>query len=226
MGREASEIIRELEAKRSELSIAKAALDKLRRTGDTAAYEIDQRQQYIRGLEACIRQLKKELKALGIQEPEVKDTSVPWPVPPVTGTTHPLPFDSLSPRDFERLCLWLAKREGFKRAEHFGAAGSEQGRDIIAWRKGELWAFQCKRVQRFGPKDALAEVEKVLALLEAERPVGLVFVVTCDVRAKTRQQVRERCAEGNIECSFWVGTELDERVKRHSDIVKEFFQVS
>ena len=49
---------------------------------------------------------------------------------------------------------------------HLGAAGSEQGRDVVAWRGGTLWAFQCKGVQRFGPKDTLAEVEKVLALPE------------------------------------------------------------
>ena len=61
--------------------------------------------------------------------------------PPITGTTHTLPFDRLSPRDFERLCLWLVEREepalslskGYERAEHLGAAGSEQGRDIVAW---------------------------------------------------------------------------------------------
>jgi len=76
--------------------------------------------------------------------------------PPITGTTHTLPFNKLSPRDFERLCLWLVEREGYKRAEHLGAAGSEQGRDIVAWREGALWAFQCKRVRSFGPKDALA----------------------------------------------------------------------
>ena len=61
----------------------------------------------------------------------------------VTRTTHTLHFDQLSPRDFERLCLWLVEREGYERAEHLGAAGSEQGRDIIAWREGALWAFQC-----------------------------------------------------------------------------------
>jgi len=109
--------------------------------------------------------------------------------PPITGTTHTLPFDKLSPRDFERLCLWLVEREGYERAEHLGAAGSEQGRDIVAWREGALWAFQCKRVRSFGPKDALAEVEKVLGLPQSERPVVLVFLVTCDVSANTRQQV-------------------------------------
>ena len=144
--------------------------------------------------------------------------------PRITGTTHTLPFGQLSHRDFERLCLWLVEREGYKRAEHLGAAGSEQGRDIVAWREGALSAFQCKRVQRFGPQDALAEVEKVLALPEAERPAKLVFFVTCGVSANTRQQVRERCA-GEMECHFWVGTELDEKVKRHSDIMEEFFQI-
>ena len=70
--------------------------------------------------------------------------------PSITGTAHTLPFDKLSPRDFERLCLWLVQREGFERAEHLGAAGSEQGRDIVAWRAGEVWAFQrdrnCSRI--------------------------------------------------------------------------------
>ena len=31
--------------------------------------------------------------------------------PPITHTTHSLPLDKLSPRDFERLCLWLVERE-------------------------------------------------------------------------------------------------------------------
>ena len=103
--------------------------------------------------------------------------------PRVTATTHELPFDKLSPRDFERLCLWLVEREGYERAEHLGAAGSEQGRDVIAWRGDRQWAFQCKRVRRFGPQDVLEKVEKLLALPEDQRPVGVVLLVTCDVSA-------------------------------------------
>jgi len=146
--------------------------------------------------------------------------------PTTTGTAHTLPFNQLSPRDFERLCLWLVEREGYKRAEHLGAAGSEQGRDLIAWRRDALWAFQCKRVQNFYPKQALAEVEKVLALAPDRHPVGLVFLVTCDVSAETRQQAHDRCAEAGLACGFWTGTELDHKVKRHSDIVNEFFASS
>jgi hypothetical protein len=145
--------------------------------------------------------------------------------PTITGTTHTLPFDKLSPGDFERLCLWLVEREGYERAEHLGAAGSEQGRDIVAWRDDELWAFQCKRVGRFGPSDALREAEKVLALPETQRPAGLVYLVACDVSAHTRQQVRDRCGE-EMACLFWTGTELDEKVKGHGDILREFFQMS
>ena len=144
--------------------------------------------------------------------------------PSITGTTHTLPFDKLSPADFERLCLWLVKREGYERAEHLGAAGSEQGRDIVARRDGALWAFQCKRVRHFGPTKAVTEVEKVLALPEGQRPTGLVFLVTCNVSVKTRQAAEERCAE-EMECHFWAGTELDEKVKRRGDIVQEFFDL-
>jgi hypothetical protein len=45
--------------------------------------------------------------------------------PPIPRTTHTLPFDKLSPRDFERLCLWLLEREGYQRAEHVGAAAMQ-----------------------------------------------------------------------------------------------------
>ena len=145
---------------------------------------------------------------------------------PRTRTIHTLSFNKLSPRDFERLCLWLARREGYEQAEHLGASGGDKGRDLTAWREGRLWAFQCKRVRSFGPQDALAEVEKILALPEAERPVGLIFLVICDVSAEARRQARARCAEERMECIFWAETELDERVKRHPDIVKEFFGVS
>jgi len=68
------------------------------------------------------------------------------PKPPRTGTAHKLHFQELSPLDFERLCLWLVRREGFERAEHLGEAGGEGGRDVVAWKGGRRFVFQCKRV--------------------------------------------------------------------------------
>jgi len=70
-------------------------------------------------------------------------------LPPPPATTHVLPFDKLSPADFERLCLWLVEHEGYTRVEHLGLAGNEQGRDVVAYKPSpqgeELWYFQCKR---------------------------------------------------------------------------------
>jgi len=144
------------------------------------------------------------------------------PEPSVTSTPHLLPFDRLSPDTFERLCFSLIERERYENAEHLGAAGSDQGCDIAAWREGERWCFQCKRVQTFGPRDALAEVKKVLDLPESERPARLVFIATCNVSRKTRQRARTHCAS-QMKCEFWAITELDELVKRHPDIVRQFF---
>jgi hypothetical protein len=142
----------------------------------------------------------------------------------ITSTTHALPFDRLSPRDFERLCLWLVEHEGYERAEHLGAAGKEQGRDIIAWREDQCWAFQCKRVKKFGPKDARKEVKKVLALPSVEWPDGLMFFVTCDVSSATRNEIG-KCCTGRLCWDLWASTELDMRVRQHSDIVTNFFGI-
>jgi hypothetical protein len=216
------EIAKELEARRSKLDLARAALNKLQRSKTAAGFEIDQLEQYIRRLSRSVHQLEQELKAAGYSDHEHPEQKPEKPL--IITTNHPLPFEQLSAHDFERLCLWLVGREGFERAEHLGAAGSECGRDIIAWRGDELWAFQCKRVKRFGPQGALKEIEKVATLPEGQRPTNLVFVVTCNVTANTRQKARDRCAEQDLDCQFWASTELDERVKRYGDIVKEFFR--
>lgn len=222
MERPVSEIARELKAKRIELGVAQAALDRIQESDTAAGYQIEEREQYIRALSRRVHQLEQELEAAGYPDHQPPE---PKPEKPLMITINrPLPFADLPADDFERLCLWLVGREGFERAEHLGAAGSEQGRDIVAWHGDELWAFQCKRVKRFGPKSALKEIEKVATLPEPQRPTGLVFVVTCNVTANTRQKARDRCAEENLDCQFWASTELDERVKRHGDIVEEFFR--
>ncbi len=144
--------------------------------------------------------------------------------PRMTGGSHPLPFEKLAPLEFERLCLWLVRREGYERAEHLGEAGSEQGRDVLAWKDGQRVVFQCKRVLAFTAAGAKKEIEKLRALPLEEQPHELVFVVSKTVSADLRAAIR--AAWGDEEsCQFWVGNELDERVKRHPEILREFFQV-
>jgi hypothetical protein len=110
--------------------------------------------------------------------------------PLLTGTSHPLPFEQLAPLDFERLCLWLVRREGWERAEHLGEAGSEGGRDVVAWKDGQRFVFQCKRVRAFTAVHAREEIAKLRALPVEEQPQGLVFVVSRAVRAATRRAAR------------------------------------
>lgn len=144
--------------------------------------------------------------------------------PRVTGTTHALPFAALSAGDFERLTLWLVRREGFERVQHLGEAGSDEGRDLLAWQGGRRFAFQCKRVKAFSSAQGEAEIRKLQSLKAEERPQEVVFVLPIALRAETRKAIWTTWGDEET-CHFWVGTELDERVKRHRDLVEEFFQI-
>jgi hypothetical protein len=144
--------------------------------------------------------------------------------PERTSTEHVLHFTDLSPRDFERLCIWLLKEEGFEKVDHIGASGSDSGCDISATKDGKCWIFQCKRVEKFGPKAAEKEVSKILHLPQEKRPDFILFIVTCDISKKTREIVRK--IAGKISCEFWSLTILDERVKSHQIILEEFFHLN
>jgi hypothetical protein len=163
------------------------------------------------------------------QQPEDSNpvtTHAPVIRPAVTGTAHVLPFDRLSPRDFERLCLALLPHEDFDNPEHYGATGSERGRDIVAYRKGKLWYVQCKRVKECGPQLLLDEVEKIRGLMRQDaslRPAGMLFIASCDVSATARDRVRKQCDKLGLACEIWGGTDLDARVHRRPEILATFF---
>jgi tetratricopeptide (TPR) repeat protein len=146
--------------------------------------------------------------------------------PSITATQHILPFDLLSPLDFERLCLALLPHEGFDNPQHFGAAGSEQGRDIVTYRDGKLWYVQCKRVKRCGPKVLLDEIEKICELVEHNpdlHPCGMLFIVSCEVSATARDRAGRRCSELGLAHETWARTDLEARVRKHPEIVYTFF---
>jgi tetratricopeptide (TPR) repeat protein len=152
--------------------------------------------------------------------------------PSVTKSNHLLPFDKLSPEQFEILCLWLVDREGYLRAEHLGAAGSEQGRDVIAYRAADggeqLWYFQCKRYQKISAATLIEEAEKYNRLAASDptkRPFGIIFVTNAVLSVDAREKVRTFCGRHGYNCEFWARTELDLRVKRHADVVAEFFNL-
>ena len=150
-----------------------------------------------------------------------------------TKTSHVLPFNLLDPAQFERLCLWIVEREGYLRPEALGEAGSDQGRDVIAYRptdRGEqLWYFQCKRYQRIGPAALINEVQKynkIARLDSAQKPFGIVFITSALLSARAREKVREFCGSHDYQVEFWARAELDMRVKKYPDIVEEFFDLT
>ncbi|MET0622373.1 MAG: restriction endonuclease [Pyrinomonadaceae bacterium] len=151
----------------------------------------------------------------------------------VTKSNHLLPFGELSPEQFERMSLWLVEREGYKRPEHLGEGGGDLGRDVQAYRPTdageELWFFQCKRYRTLGATKLISEVEKynVLATTDpAKKPHGIVFVTNATVSAHARDKVREFCRKHGYASEFWARTELDLLVKKHTDIVAEFFNLT
>ncbi len=139
-----------------------------------------------------------------------------------TGSKHPLPFAALGPGEFERLCLWLAAEEKFERLANLGEAGSEGGRDVVGWKDGRCWVFQCKRVRAFSLSHAKKEIAKLRALPVEQQPDELVFVVSRAVGAKTRVAIRSVWGD-EATCHFWSGNELDRMVKRHPTLLAEFF---
>src|SRR5204863_199132 len=74
----------------------------------------------------------------------------------------------------------------------------------------------------------IKEVGKYNKLVKADpakKPFGVVFVTNATLSADARQEVREFCSNSGYDCEFWAHTELDLHVKKHSDIVAEFFNV-
>ncbi|MCP3964437.1 MAG: tetratricopeptide repeat protein [bacterium] len=149
---------------------------------------------------------------------------MPSHAPPVTATTNRLPFDALSPAKFEELCLWLIRREGYKRVEYLGEAGSEQGRDLVAWKDDRRFAFQCKRVRRFNASDGKREIKKIRTLADEDQPDELVFLVSRAVRAAARKEIRKAWGYEDT-CHFWAGGELNERVNRYAHLREHFFHL-
>ncbi len=138
-------------------------------------------------------------------------------------TEAALPFERLSPPDFERLCLALLAAEGHTRIRHWGAAGAEDGCDLVsAAGDGRPVVTQCKRVRSLGPTAAVAEVRKVLAKPPSPTPAVWALLATCALSRATEERLAE-IVDGAFEVELCGLTELDRRLRRHPDLVDWFF---
>ena len=146
---------------------------------------------------------------------------------PISTTQHAMRFGDLSAADFERLCLGLLENlpDEWQQVQHYGQAGSDEGRDIVAERNGARWAVQCKRYQSntIGAQLLKNEVDKCHALDAALRPAGILFITSANVTAATRDEVSAYCQARGFACEIWGRTDLDARVNRHPPLVAQFF---
>lgn len=163
-------------------------------------------------------------------------TSDGQPAPRLTGTTHGLPFLSLSPGDFELLCYWTVVAEGFDNVQHLGEAGSEFGRDVMAHKiladgSDQLWYFQCKRVARANSTpwiESLDSMARHADMFPGQKPDVVAFVTSALLSDAVRTRLIDytRHVLGQVvDINFWAKTELDELVNRHPRVLKKFFQI-
>ena len=140
-----------------------------------------------------------------------------------TWTEAKLPFNDLSPIDFERLCCALLAAEGHSEIRHWGAAGAEGGCDLVSVDgQGRRQITQCKRVQNFGPADAKKEIRSFLKKPPSPPPEVYGLIATCALSRATEETLEE-VVTGAFSVELCGASELDLRVRRHLDLVEWFF---
>lgn len=176
--------------------------------------------------------------------------------PPWLGVQHALPFNDLSPEEFEIVCFLLLWREHpGEEVFYYGKTG-DAGRDIVHRAADGMRLVQCKRLGRnVGIGDVRAELAKLCTNIHRkvipEAPTRICFYASEDFTAEAQDLLESqsqwlKAAEkaltdhlkGPPEAdllafarSWWPTFErqnalaLTERLKRHNDLLEEFFSV-
>jgi hypothetical protein len=153
--------------------------------------------------------------------------------PPITVVTQlqSLPFGNLRWDDFEKLCLRLARSDHeVEDARRYGIPGQDQyGIDLFARRAGTggYTVYQCKKVERFGPADIGAAVDKFLEgpwVAQADRFVLCTSHSLAPIQLADRLKTeKERMAGHGVALTTWDADELDILMKDHPELVDDFF---
>lgn len=137
-----------------------------------------------------------------------------------TAQRHLLPLDALDPASFERLCMWVMQRFGFHDVAHYGDAGADGGRDVVARdADGRSWVLQAKRCH-LGPSAAVKALAEAVASQDAD---GVIVASSHSLSATARDALTIKANELKVEFLAWGRTEIDEKVKASPEILNEFF---
>lgn len=157
------------------------------------------------------------------------------PRPPVVTRPQGLPFNGLTWQNFERLILRLVRREArVLDCVLYGTHGQGQdGIDVLASETADPTrniCYQCKRVEKFGPRDIRKAVDTFLEGPFANKATEFVLCVslplenTAQVNEIDKQSERLRLQ--GISLVKWdgsVGGLLCEKLKLLPELVDDFF---
>jgi hypothetical protein len=131
-----------------------------------------------------------------------KDLGTPQSKPGWLERQHSLPFEYLSPDEFEVFCYLLLLRENpGENICYYGKTG-DAGRDIIHYtRDGSLELIQCKRYQdNVGLPEIKTELAKLFVNLDnktiPEQPNKVTFYVVPDLTAPAQDLIYSRIQQG------------------------------
>lgn len=151
--------------------------------------------------------------------------------PPVRTRTQILPLEELAWEDVERLCFRLAARSAnVTDCRRYGVAGqTQQGIDIYVRQAsdGGYATWQCKRYSSFSVSNLRTAVRKFLDGEWAKRSVVFHLVVTASLSPTALADEVEaqaiECRKQNIEFVPLDVNRLSDILKRHPDLVDDFF---
>ncbi len=127
-----------------------------------------------------------------------KDLETPPSKPGWLESQHSLPFQFLSPDEFEIFCYLLLLRENPGENIYYYGKTGDAGRDIIRHRRdGSVELIQCKRYQDdVGLREIKAELAKLYVNLDnktiVERPNKVTFYVVPDLSAQAQDLIDHR----------------------------------
>lgn len=150
----------------------------------------------------------------------VQEASNHAPIPPVASKFQELPFTALSWKTFEQLCCRLVAELPNVEGEPYlyGLPGQDQkGIDIVARVRVddrlERWCFQCKKIEHLTSSKLIKAIEALE--YEADR---YFFLVASSVGAEIQDVI-----ESYDDKELWDCRILSKRLKKHPDLVAEFF---
>lgn len=153
-------------------------------------------------------------------ESAVPPAGVLAPLQGLSTQVNPVHFEDFSGKQFERLLLGYAIRNGWKDAEWLGEAGGDGGRDI--WCEESRTAILCANLKQPTLAKARSDIEKLRAGDLKVKTVLVVFggTVSADLRGKIKEAAMEL---GITNCLVWGHGELEENIRHKAPSLLQRF---